>query len=156
MNITLIAIGKKMPSWVDEAFELYRRRLKQDVVLKLKALEAPKRSKNSDTARLIEQEGEAMLAACGKGNRRVCLDVKGQAWSTEELAQQMQNWQLDGRHVDLLVGGAEGLSPGCLSSADQTWSLSPLTLPHPMVRVLLAETLYRSWSLNNNHPYHRE
>ena len=156
MNITLIAIGKKMPSWVDEAFNLYQRRLKQDVVLKLKALEAPKRSKNSDTQRLIEQEGEAMMAACGKGNRIVCLDVKGQAWSTEQLAKQMQSWQLDGRHVDLLVGGAEGLAPECLQRAEQKWSLSPLTLPHPMVRVLLAETLYRSWSLNNNHPYHRE
>ena len=97
-----------------------------------------------------------MLAAVGKGHRIVSLEVTGKAWTTPELANQLEQWQMDGRDVSLLVGGPDGLSPECLSRANQKWSLSDLTLPHPMVRVLLAETIYRAWSVTVNHPYHRE
>ena len=84
------------------------------------------------------------------------LEVHGRPWTTPQLAQQMAGWQMDGRNVSLLIGGPEGLSDACLAAAEQRWSLSPLTLPHPIVRVIVAESLYRAWSLNNNHPYHRE
>ena len=115
-----------------------------------------KRGKNADIARILEKEGEQMLAAIPKGSRIVTLEVLGKPWDTPELAKQLDRWQNDGRDVALLVGGPEGLAPACIAASEQKWSLSNLTLPHPMVRIFLAESLYRAWSLNNNHPYHRE
>ncbi|WP_439899301.1 23S rRNA (pseudouridine(1915)-N(3))-methyltransferase RlmH [Photobacterium kishitanii] len=103
-----------------------------------------------------KKEGEAMLAAVAKGNRIVTLDIPGKRWDTGELAQQLDAWKLDGRDVSILIGGPEGLSPACKAAAEQSWSLSPLTLPHPLVRVVMAESLYRAWSVTANHPYHRE
>lgn len=97
-----------------------------------------------------------MLAAVPKGNHIVSLDLPGKNWETPQLAQQLSKWQLDGRDVSLLIGGPEGLAPDCKAAASQSWCLSALTLPHPLVRVLVAESLYRAWSINNNHPYHRE
>ncbi|HAB73090.1 MAG TPA: 23S rRNA (pseudouridine(1915)-N(3))-methyltransferase RlmH, partial [Pantoea sp.] len=117
---------------------------------------AGKRGKNADIKRILEKEGEAMLAATGKGNRIVTLDIPGQPWETPQLAQQLERWKQDGRDVSLLIGGPEGLSPACKAAAEQSWSLSALTLPHPLVRVLVAESLYRAWSITANHPYHRE
>jgi len=96
-----------------------------------------------------------MLAACGKG-KVVILDIPGKPWTTPQLAEQLEGWKNDGRDVCLLIGGPEGLSPECKAAAEQSWSLSPLTLPHPLVRVVVAESLYRAWSLTTNHPYHRE
>ena len=96
-----------------------------------------------------------MLAVVAPQQLVVALDVKGRAWSTEQLAEQLQGWLQDGRNLSLLVGGPDGLAPACLERAEQRWSLSPLTLPHPLVRVLLAEQLYRAWTVLNNHPYHR-
>jgi len=97
-----------------------------------------------------------MLSHVPDSNRIVTLEVTGKPWDTHQLAKQLGNWQMDGRDVSLLVGGPEGLAPECTARSEQKWSLSPLTLPHPMVRVIVAESLYRAWSLNNNHPYHRE
>lgn len=97
-----------------------------------------------------------MLAAVGKGNRIVTLDIPGKPWDTPTLAGQLERWKQDGRDVSLLIGGPEGLAPACKAAAEQSWSLSPLTLPHPLVRVLVAESLYRAWSITANHPYHRE
>lgn len=97
-----------------------------------------------------------MLAAVGKGNRIVTLDIPGDRWDTPKLAVQLDKWKQDGRNVSLLIGGPEGLAPACKDAAEQSWSLSPLTLPHPLVRVLVAESLYRAWSITTNHPYHRE
>ena len=96
-----------------------------------------------------------MLARIGSGHWVIALDVKGRSWSTPKLAQQLAAWQMDGRDVDLLVGGPDGLGEACRKRADQSWSLSALTLPHPLVRVLLVEQLYRAWSINQGHPYHR-
>jgi 23S rRNA (pseudouridine1915-N3)-methyltransferase len=96
-----------------------------------------------------------MLAAIGKGDGVIALDVLGKAWSTEHLAEQIKSWQMSGRNMSLLIGGPDGLSEACLQRAEQRWSLSALTFPHPLVRVILAEQLYRAWSINNNHPYHR-
>ncbi|WP_017444589.1 23S rRNA (pseudouridine(1915)-N(3))-methyltransferase RlmH [Gayadomonas joobiniege] len=156
MKIQLIAVGQKMPSWVSQGFNEYQRRFPRDCALELVEIAAGKRGKNADIKRILEKEGSQMLAAVNKGNRIVTLEVTGKPWSTEQLAEQLQSWQFDGRDVSLLVGGPEGLAPECIAQAEQKWSLSNLTLPHPMVRVILAESLYRAWSVTQNHPYHRE
>ncbi|WP_102796714.1 23S rRNA (pseudouridine(1915)-N(3))-methyltransferase RlmH [Bowmanella denitrificans] len=156
MRLQLIAVGTKMPDWVDSGYQEYARRFSTDMPLQLVEIPAGKRGKNADIQRILHKEGEQMLAAVGKGNHIVTLEVTGKPWDTPELAKQMQRWQMDGRDVSLLVGGPEGLAPQCIAASSQKWSLSALTLPHPLVRILLAESLYRAWSLNNNHPYHRE
>ena len=156
MRLQLIAVGQRMPQWVITAFSDYQSRFPRDCAFELVEIPAGKRGKNADIARILEQEGERMLAAVGKGNRIITLEVTGKAWDTPELAKQLASWQMDGRNISLLVGGPEGLAPACMAAAEQRWSLSNLTLPHPMVRVILVESLYRAWSLLNNLPYHRE
>ena len=156
MKLQLIAVGTKMPDWVTRGFEEYQRRFPRDMALELIEIPAGKRGKNADIARILQKEGELMLAAVPKGNHIVSLDLPGKNWETPQLAQQLSKWQLDGRDVSLLIGGPEGLAPDCKAAANQSWCLSALTLPHPLVRVLVAESLYRAWSINNNHPYHRE
>lgn len=113
------------------------------------------RGKGADPARAMRAEGDAMLAALGKNEQVIALDVQGKHWSTANLASHAENWRMQGRNVSLLVGGPDGLDPRCLQVADQKWSLSALTLPHPLVRVLLAEQLYRAWTLLQGHPYHK-
>nr|WP_282601437.1 23S rRNA (pseudouridine(1915)-N(3))-methyltransferase RlmH [Pantoea ananatis] len=152
----LVAVGTKMPDWVQTGFMEYLRRFPKDMPFELTEVPARKRGKNADIKRILEKEGEAMLAATGKGNRIVTLDIPGQPWETPQLAQQLERWKQDGRDVSLLIGGPEGLAPACKAAAEQSWSLSTLTLPHPLVRVLVAESLYRAWSITTNHPYHRE
>ncbi|MBN7820957.1 23S rRNA (pseudouridine(1915)-N(3))-methyltransferase RlmH [Bowmanella yangjiangensis] len=156
MKLQLIAVGTKMPDWVETGYNEYARRFPSDMPLQLVEITAGKRGKNADIQRILHKEGEQMLAAVSKGNRIVTLEVTGKPWDTGQLAGQMQRWQMDGRDVSLLVGGPEGLAPQCIQASEQKWSLSALTLPHPLVRIVLAESLYRAWSLNNNHPYHRE
>ncbi|CAX58780.1 MULTISPECIES: 23S rRNA (pseudouridine(1915)-N(3))-methyltransferase RlmH [Erwinia] len=156
MKLQLVAVGTKMPDWVQTGFLEYLRRFPKDMPLELTEVQAGKRGKNADIKRILEKEGEMMLAATGKGNRIVTLDIPGQPWETPHLATQLERWKLDGRDVSLLIGGPEGLSPACKAAAEQSWSLSALTLPHPLVRVLVAESLYRAWSITANHPYHRE
>ncbi|MDT0174630.1 23S rRNA (pseudouridine(1915)-N(3))-methyltransferase RlmH [Enterobacter sp. BRE11] len=156
MKLQLVAVGTKMPDWVQTGFTEYLRRFPKDMPLELVEVSAGKRGKNADIKRILEKEGKAMLAATGKGNRIVTLDIPGQPWETPQLAQQLERWKQDGRDVSLLIGGPEGLSPACKAAAEQSWSLSALTLPHPLVRVLVAESLYRAWSITANHPYHRE
>jgi 23S rRNA (pseudouridine1915-N3)-methyltransferase len=156
LKLQLVAVGTKMPDWVQTGFMEYLRRFPKDMPFELTEVPAGKRGKNADIKRILEKEGEAMLAAVGKGNRIVTLDIPGQPWETPQLAQQLERWKLDGRDVSLLIGGPEGLAPACKAAAEQSWSLSALTLPHPLVRVLVAESLYRAWSITTNHPYHRE
>ncbi len=156
MKLQLIAVGTKMPAWVETGFKEYQRRFPRDFTLELVEIPAGKRGKNADIKRILQQEGERTLAAIPKGNRIVTLEVLGKPWDTHQLANNMAKWQLDGRDVSLLIGGPEGLSPECIAASEQKWSLSALTLPHPLVRIIVAESLYRAWSLNNNHPYHRE
>ncbi|MDP8162884.1 23S rRNA (pseudouridine(1915)-N(3))-methyltransferase RlmH [Pasteurella skyensis] len=155
MKIQLVAVGTKMPKWVITGFEEYQRRFPKDMPFELIEIPAGKRGKNADIKRILDQEGNAMLNACGR-NRIVTLDIPGKPWTTEQLAQQLEMWKNDGRDVSLLIGGPEGLASECKQRAEQSWSLSPLTLPHPLVRVVVAESLYRAWSLTTNHPYHRE
>lgn len=145
-----------MPDWVQTGFTEYLRRFPKDMPFELVEIPAGKRSKNADIKRILEKEGEMMLAAAGKGNRIVTLDIPGQPWDTPHLAVQLERWKQDGRDVSLLIGGPEGLAPACKAAAEQSWSLSTLTMPHPLVWVLVAESLYRAWSITTNHPYHRE
>jgi len=156
MKIQLVAVGTKMPAWVEKGLQEYVRRFPRDCLLEITEISAGKRGKNADIKRILDKEGELTLAAIPKGNRIVTLEVEGKPWTTPTLAKNLEKWQLDGRNVSLLVGGPEGLAPACIAASEQKWSLSALTLPHPMVRVIVAEALYRAWSINNNHPYHRE
>ena len=153
-----------MPKWVDEACDQYSVRLPRE--FKFRTNEYPQaRSQSgssnreqakSDVSAAVASEGEKLLDAIGKSDYVVALDVRGKSLSTEDLADTMQQWQLDGRDVALLVGGPDGLSPAVIQRADFRWSLSDLTLPHPLVRVVLLEQLYRAHSILINHPYHRE
>lgn len=145
-----------MPSWVDQAYDDYAKRLQQkDCQLVLHPLAARKRNQHSDLAKIKQQEGDLLLNTIPKANRMGCMEVGGKSWSTEQLAEQMHQWMQTGQDISLLVGGPEGLSQKCLQQASFKWSLSPLTLPHPMVRVILAEQLYRAWSILHHLPYHR-
>jgi 23S rRNA (pseudouridine1915-N3)-methyltransferase len=155
MLIRLIAVGNKMPDWVEAGFAEYAKRLPQGYSLKLVEIAPEKRGKQADIKRITEKEGEKILATLKVGNLIVALDVLGQSWSTEQLAASMKTWHSENREVDLWVGGPDGLSLACQQKAHLKWSLSALTLPHPLVRVVLAEQLYRAWSILNNHPYHR-
>ena len=156
MKLQLVAVGTKMPAWVETGFQEYVRRFPKDMPFELLEIPAGKRGKNADIKRILEKEGEQTLAAIPKGNRIVTLDIPGKPWTTEQLAEQLERWKQDGRDVSFLSGGPEGRAPSCKAAADQSWSLSPLTLPHPLVRVVVAESLYRAWSITANHPYHRE
>lgn len=155
MRLRLLAVGTRMPGWVEEGFNDYAKRLSGDISLELVEISAGKRSKGADLARLKDQEGEALLAALRPQERVIVLDVLGRTLATEDLADTLKAWQVDGRPAALLVGGPEGLSRAVIERADEKWSLSRLTLPHPLVRVVLAEQLYRAWSVLKGHPYHR-
>ena len=155
MQINLIAVGNKMPAWVTTGYEDYAKRLPAGYTLKLTEIAPEKRTKQADIKRITEKEGEKILAAIKPGNLVIALDVLGQSWSTGQLAKSLKTWHAENRDVDLLVGGPDGLAQACIQKAQLKWSLSPLTLPHPLVRILLAEQLYRAWSILHNHPYHR-
>lgn len=144
-----------MPAWVTEGYLEYAKRLPRDCSLHLHQIAPAKRGKSGSASQWMREEGERLLAAIPTDHHVVALDVKGRGWSTEQLAQQLQHWQQDGRDVSLIVGGPDGLSEACLKRANQTWSLSALTFPHPLVRIVLAEQLYRAWTVLQNHPYHR-
>ncbi|MGX2031721.1 MULTISPECIES: 23S rRNA (pseudouridine(1915)-N(3))-methyltransferase RlmH [Methylocaldum] len=155
MRIHLVAVGNRMPDWVTEAYSEYAKRLPRECELALKEIAPAKRGKNADIVRLTEDEGERMLAALPRDVHVVALDVAGKEWSTPDLAAALARWLESGRDVALLVGGPDGLSPACLERANQRWSLSKLTFPHPVVRIIVAEQIYRAWSILQHHPYHR-
>ena len=155
MRIHLISSGNRMPRWVQEGYEEYAKRMPLECSLRLVEIAPGRRGKGMDAKRAVAEEGERMLRALPKGARVIALDVGGRSWSTEQLSARLDGWLADGRDLALLVGGPEGLAPACLERAEGRWSLSPLTFPHPLVRVVLAEQLYRAWSLLKGHPYHR-
>lgn len=155
MKLRLLAVGTKMPGWVQQGFADYQQRFPPDMPLELLEIPAGKRGKNADIQRIIDKEGELLLAQAPR-QHIITLDLSGKPWSSEQLAGQLQSWQQAGRDVCLLTGGPEGLSVACKAAAHQNWSLSPLTLPHPLVRIVVAESLYRAWSILNHHPYHRQ
>ncbi|HEY7872536.1 MAG TPA: 23S rRNA (pseudouridine(1915)-N(3))-methyltransferase RlmH [Rudaea sp.] len=151
MRAHLIAIGERMPAWVQTGFAEYAKRLSRELPLELIEVAA----KSRDPARAMSEEGAALLAAIPKGAHVVALDGRGKPWSSEELAQQLARWRMQGKDLAFLVGGADGFVPTLLKRVDQKWSLGPATLPHPLVRIVVAEQLYRAASLLGNHPYHR-
>lgn len=155
MKLRLIAVGTRMPAWVEEAFADYSRRLPSEYGFTLSEIAVTPRGKNPDLARLKRDEGEKILKALPREARLVTLDERGGQWTTEQLALRLQRWQQDGRDVALAIGGPDGHAPEVLARAEESWGLSKLVLPHALVRVLVAEALYRAWSLNANHPYHR-
>ncbi len=155
MRLSIIAVGNKMPAWVTQAVQDYGVRMPRQLKLHWREIPLARRGKDSNTEQLRRLEGEQMLKAIPARDKVIALDVKGQSWSTETLAKQIGNWQMSGDNYSLLIGGPDGLSAQCLARADRRWSLSNLTLPHPLVRVILAEQLYRAWTITVNHPYHR-
>jgi 23S rRNA (pseudouridine1915-N3)-methyltransferase len=144
-----------MPRWVDEAVLDYSRRLPPEIKLIIKELPLADRGRDSNPAAAMLREAEAMRKAIPARDQVIALDVKGCAWSTGELAGQLLKWQMSASNYSLLIGGPDGIDEPLLAQAQQRWSLSTLTLPHPLVRVLLVEQLYRAWTINSNHPYHR-
>lgn len=155
MLIRILAIGNKMPSWIHEGFREYAKRFPPSCQIELIEIPAEKRSKQADISRIIEEEGKKILTILKSNHRVIALNIKGQSWSTEQLSNHLKNWHLEGRNTDLLIGGPDGLSNSCLQKAEMQWSLSSLTLPHPLVRIILIEQLYRALSIMQNHPYHR-
>mgnify|MGYP003384085284 FL=1 len=155
MRLRIIAVGSKMPGWVQSGYAEYAKRLPNELHLELVEIPLATRRKNEAPDRAIASEGEAMLKAIGQGDRVIALEVKGKPWGTDQLARNLFDWQGSGDNFSLLIGGPDGLSQSCIARANISWSLSALTLPHPLVRIILIEQLYRAWSINAGHPYHR-
>lgn len=156
MQLELICVGQRSPAWVNTGFNEYAKRLPSQCALHLREIPLPKRIKAADIVRLRHQEGQRMLATIAPRAHIVAIDERGQAWNTVQLANILRQWLQTYPTVALLVGGPDGLAPECLQQAQQHWSLSALTLPHYLVRIIVAEQLYRAWSLLNHHPYHRD
>lgn len=155
MRLRIVAVGTRMPAWVQDGCAEYSRRLPRELQLEWIELPLGPRPRGAGAERAIAAESAAMLARVAPGELVVALDQRGRPWSTEELAEQLADWQMRGCGVGILIGGPDGLGEACRSRAQLCWSLSALTLPHPLVRVLLVEQLYRAWSINQGHPYHR-
>jgi 23S rRNA (pseudouridine1915-N3)-methyltransferase len=154
VKLYVVAVGHRMPAWVDAGFAEYAGRMPREARVELKAIKPAPRG--GAVKRAIEDEGARLLAALPRGCLKVVLDEDGVLLDTAELAQHFGRWRQSGQDVAFIVGGADGLSAAVKSAAAFTWSLSPLTLPHGLARVLLAEQLYRALSILHNHPYHRE
>lgn len=182
MAVKCLAVGRNMPSWVKEAYSDYNKRLPPEFAIDLIEIRPEHRSKDSShresshqqpeqfrhrersvaiqklsstTLQIIEKEGQKILAAIPPQHLVIALDERGQTWNTLQLAEQLKNWRDDQHKLCLIIGGPDGLSDAVRDRADRIWSLSPLTLPHPLVRVIIAEQIYRAWSIMTNHPYHR-
>lgn len=154
MELRLIAVGQRMPRWVEEGWREFARRMPPQLPLRLLEVPPGRRSGRRDTGPALAEEGARLLTAAGAA-RIVALDLRGRMLSTSELALQLDLWLQEGRDVALLIGGPDGLAQDCLERAESRWSISPLTFPHMLVRVIVAEQLYRAWTVLQNHPYHR-
>ncbi len=156
MRFTVLAVGGKMPAWVNQGVAEYQKRLPRELQLEWREIPLARRGKDARADQLRAREGEQLIKGIPRGDRVIALDVEGKPVATGQLAERLRGWQMTGDNISLLIGGPDGLSPECLQRADERWSLSALTLPHPLVRVLLAEQLYRAWTITVNHPYHRD
>ena len=155
MKARLVAVGERAPAWVAQGYAEYEKRLSHWLPLELVEIAPGVRGKGRDTARAIHDEGQRVLAALPRGELVVALDGRGRQWSSEELARRLEHWRGQGRDLAFVVGGPEGHADEVLARADERWSLGPLTLPHMLVRLLVAEQLYRAAAMLANHPYHR-
>lgn len=155
MKCRLLAAGTRLPDWINEGFRDYQKRLRGPLILELIEIPVATRRAGENPQRAVDREGETMLGALGRDDYVVALEVGGKSMSTEQLKAWLAERLRDARPLALLIGGPDGLSPSCRERANQTWSLSPLTLPHALVRVVLAEQIYRAMSMLAGHPYHR-
>ena len=155
MKIRLLTITQKSPLWIQQGYEDFAKRLPPHCALELVEIPAEKRTANADLKRIMDREGEKMLAAMKPGHYVIAMDKSGKSWTSEQLSEKLSGWLQGGQHIDLLVGGPEGLAPACLARAQETWSLSALTFPHLIVRLIVAEQIYRAYSILQNSPYHR-
>lgn len=159
MKVSIIAVGTKMPVWVQTAYSEYEKRLPREWKPSLVELSVAKRAKHdkkqSNIEKFKEEEGANILSAISADTHMVALDVLGKAFTTEALSGAMSTWQFNAKPLAIVIGGPDGLSEKVLARAQQRWSLSALTLPHPLVRVVLIEQLYRGWTILQNHPYHK-
>lgn len=155
MHIRLIAVGDRQPAWVAQAFDDYARRVPRQWQFRLEAVGTARRTGDGDAAKARAAEGQKVMQKLKPGEQVVALDERGRQWSTADLAARLREWQAGGKDLAFVIGGPDGIAPDCLERADLWWSLSKLTLPHGLVRVLVAEQLYRAWTLTAGHPYHR-
>lgn len=155
MIIQIIAVGKGMPDWVETGYAEYANRMPSDYRVQLTSIPAEKRTKNADIQKITQVEEAKIKSAINKGSHCIALDRTGKTLCTKTLAKQLQTWHDNQQSICFIIGGPEGLSDAFLQSADTIWSLSAMTLPHPLVRIVLAEQIYRAWSITVNHPYHR-
>jgi 23S rRNA (pseudouridine1915-N3)-methyltransferase len=155
VRLTILAVGSKMPAWVTEGFAEYLKRFPPEIKLQLKEISMAPRGKDNNAKQCMRREAESIRKALPERDTLIALDVRGSSWSTEQLAGKLADWQMSGDNVSLLIGGPDGIDTDLLQQSQLRWSLSPLTLPHPLVRVVLIEQLYRAWTINTNHPYHR-
>jgi 23S rRNA (pseudouridine1915-N3)-methyltransferase len=154
MRLRVLAIGQKMPAWVDQGVEEYTRRMPREISVEW--LDIPPAKRGSATPEKYRaQEAEAIEAKLNGEDYVVALDISGKAVSTELIAERFDQWQMQGEQISIVIGGPDGLHPNILKGAKERWSLGQITLPHPLVRVILAEQLYRAWSVQAGHPYHR-
>ena len=156
MRLLIVSVGHKMPGWISDGFNEYAKRMPREAKVELVELKPEPRSSGKTTAQIMEAEAARILAALPAGAKVYALDERGAQWTTRKLADEMKSWMGDGCDVAFIIGGADGLHDSVKQAAHKLLALSALTLPHAMVRVLLAEQLYRAWSLMHNHPYHRE
>ena len=156
MHIRLLAVGDRQPAWVDDAFENYITRFPREWKFRIDRIATARRSRNDKSKNARDVEADALLSRIRKDEQVVLLDEKGKQMRSQVLATRLSDWQVDGRDLCFVIGGPDGVAPSVRERADNVWSLSDLTLPHGLARVLLAEQLYRAWSLQTGHPYHRE
>jgi len=156
VRISILAVGQRLPAWVNDGFKVYHQRFPQHIKIELIEIPAVQRTSGITAEKAMAQESERMLKHVQPGQYVIALDEHGKQWTSRELAAGMEEWQQLHPQVAILIGGADGLGSECKARADKTWSLSRLTLPHGMVRVMLAEQLYRGWTLIQGHPYHRD
>lgn len=156
MHIRLLAVGDRQPSWVDDAFGIYTERFPREWKFRLDTIATVRRNKNDKSRQAMEAEGELITAKLDQVEQVVLLDERGKQLTSKSLASKLSDWQSDGRDLCFVIGGPDGVSDTVRQRADMMWSLSQLTLPHGMARALLSEQLYRAWSLQSGHPYHRD
>lgn len=155
MKINIVAIESKRPPWARSAFEIYQKRFDKSVEVKWLGIKQSANIKSLNKKGIIREEGKMLLSKVNKKNIIVSMDRQGSNWSTMKLKENLSNWLSSSRNVSFLIGGPEGLSDKCLEESEEIWSLSPLTFPHTIVPVIVIEQLYRAWSIEKNHPYHR-
>ncbi len=156
MKIHLIAVGKKMPEWVNSGFSEFSKRMPQELQINLIEITPSARNKTMPIEKNIKEESKRIQSAIPANSKLIVLDEKGENFSSIELSNKIEGWLPMGQDIAIIIGGADGIDPMIKQRADESWSLSSFTLPHALVRVVVAEQLYRGWSILKGHPYHRE